>query len=55
MSKRVDTASKLIHAPASRIYAAFATESAMETWLPNRLIKIVNRTFGKYFIQMISI
>ncbi len=34
MSKRVDTASKLIRAPASRIYQAFASANALETWLP---------------------
>src|SRR5688572_27879882 len=34
MLKRVDTASKLIHAPTSRIYQAFATADAMEAWLP---------------------
>ena len=34
MSKRVDSASKPIRASASRIYQAFATRTAMETWLP---------------------
>jgi uncharacterized protein YndB with AHSA1/START domain len=34
MSKRVDTASILIRASASRIYQAFATAAAMEAWLP---------------------
>jgi uncharacterized protein YndB with AHSA1/START domain len=34
MSKRVDTASKLIRASASTIYEAFGTPGAMETWLP---------------------
>lgn len=34
MCKRVDTASKLIRASASRIYQAFATAEAMEAWLP---------------------
>src|SRR4029434_520433 len=34
MSDRVDSASKLIRASASRIYQAFATPNAMETWLP---------------------
>ncbi|OUC13224.1 MAG: ATPase [Alkalinema sp. CACIAM 70d] len=34
MSKRTDTASKLIHASASTIYQAFATPDAMEAWLP---------------------
>lgn len=36
MSKRVDTASRLIHASASRIYQAFATADAMKAWLPPR-------------------
>lgn len=34
MSKRVDTASKVIRASASKIYQAFATADAMEAWLP---------------------
>ncbi|MEX0618818.1 MAG: SRPBCC domain-containing protein [Pseudohongiellaceae bacterium] len=34
MDKRVDRASRLIHAPPSRIYEAFATPGAMEKWLP---------------------
>jgi len=34
MSNRVDTASRLIRAPASRIYEAFATADAMKAWLP---------------------
>ena len=34
MGKRVDTASKLIRASASRIYQSFATAKAMEAWLP---------------------
>ena len=34
MSKRIDSASKLIHASASTIYQAFAKPDAMETWLP---------------------
>jgi uncharacterized protein YndB with AHSA1/START domain len=34
MSKRVDSAGKLIRASASTIYQAFATPDAMETWLP---------------------
>lgn len=34
ISKRVDTASRLIRASASRIYQAFATADAMEAWLP---------------------
>jgi len=34
MSKRADTASRLIHASASTIYRAFATADAMKSWLP---------------------
>lgn len=34
MGKRVDTASQLIRASASRIYQSFATAKAMEAWLP---------------------
>lgn len=34
MSPRVDTASKSMRAPALKIYRAFATPEAMETWLP---------------------
>jgi uncharacterized protein YndB with AHSA1/START domain len=34
MSKRIDKASRLINAPASMIYEAFATPVALETWLP---------------------
>ena len=34
MQKRVDTASKLIHAPAATIYNAFSTADAMKAWLP---------------------
>jgi uncharacterized protein YndB with AHSA1/START domain len=36
MSGRVDTASRLIRAPASAIYRAFATPAAMNAWLPPR-------------------
>ena len=34
MSKRVDTASRLIHASATTVYGAFATGRALESWLP---------------------
>jgi uncharacterized protein YndB with AHSA1/START domain len=34
MSKRIDSASRLIRASASTIYQSFATREAMETWLP---------------------
>lgn len=36
MSTRIDTASRLIGAPAARIYRAFATSDSMEAWLPPR-------------------
>jgi uncharacterized protein YndB with AHSA1/START domain len=34
VSKRIDTASRLIRASASTVYQAFATADAMVTWLP---------------------
>lgn len=34
MTKRIDTAARLINAPASRVYQAFASPGAMERWLP---------------------
>ena len=34
MAKRIDQASRVIHAPPSIIYQAFAEAKAMETWLP---------------------
>jgi uncharacterized protein YndB with AHSA1/START domain len=34
MSKRIDAVSRLIPAPPSVVYAAFAEASAMERWLP---------------------
>lgn len=36
MSKRVDTASRLIRASTSTVYQAFATADAMKAWLPPR-------------------
>jgi len=36
MPGRVDTASRLVRAPASTIYRAFATPDAMNAWLPPR-------------------
>ncbi len=39
MSKRIDTASKLVRASASTVYKAFATPDAMETWLPPKGMK----------------
>jgi uncharacterized protein YndB with AHSA1/START domain len=46
MSKRVDTASKLIRASASRIYQAFETADAMEAWLPPQGMAGTMLTFG---------
>lgn len=34
MSPRIDTSSRLIRAPASRVFEAFAKPGAMESWLP---------------------
>jgi uncharacterized protein YndB with AHSA1/START domain len=34
MSQRIDTSSRLIRAPMSEVYEAFAKPGAMETWLP---------------------
>lgn len=34
MARRVDKASKLIHASASSVYRAFAVPGAMEKWMP---------------------
>ena len=34
MTRRVDTGSKLIRAPAAAIYRAFTTADAMKSWLP---------------------
>jgi uncharacterized protein YndB with AHSA1/START domain len=34
MAKRVDRAKRMINAAPSRVYEAFATPGAMETWLP---------------------
>lgn len=34
MNERIDTTSRLIHALPSEVYAAFATQQALETWLP---------------------
>jgi len=37
VAKRIDKASRLINAPPSKIYEAFATPDALETWLPPHL------------------
>lgn len=34
MNKRIDKASRIIHAPSHIIYAAFATQGALQSWLP---------------------
>ncbi|OGU37976.1 MAG: ATPase [Hydrogenophilales bacterium RIFOXYA1_FULL_63_33] len=57
MSKRVDSASKLIFASASRIYQAFATRNAMETWLPpqgmtGRMVNFAFREGGAYRMRL---
>jgi uncharacterized protein YndB with AHSA1/START domain len=57
MSKRVDTASKLIRASASAIYKAFATPYAMETWLPpqgmtGNIVAFSFREGGTYRIRL---
>lgn len=57
MSKRVDSASKLIFASASRIYQAFATRNAMETWLPpqgmtGRMVNFSFREGGAYRMRL---
>ncbi|MHB8210414.1 MAG: SRPBCC domain-containing protein [Acidithiobacillus sp.] len=57
MSKRVDSASKLIRASASRIYQAFATRNAMETWLPpqgmtGRMLNFAFREGGAYRMRL---
>ncbi|HET6975856.1 MAG TPA: SRPBCC domain-containing protein [Pyrinomonadaceae bacterium] len=57
MSKRVDTASKVIRASTAQIYLAFATSSAMETWLPPegmtaRLFAFEFREGGGYSMQL---
>ena len=48
MSKRVDTASRLIHSPASWIYQAFATADAMAAWLPPEGMAGTMLAFGFY-------
>jgi uncharacterized protein YndB with AHSA1/START domain len=57
MSDRVDSASKLIRASASRIYHAFATPNAMETWLPplgmtGRMLNFDFREGGAYRMRL---
>ena len=57
MSKRVDTASKLIRASASEIYRAFTTAHAMESWLPPQgmtgtMIEFAFREGGDYRMRL---
>ena len=57
MPKRVDSASKLIRASAARIYQAFATRTAMETWLPpqgmtGRMLNFAFREGGAYRMRL---
>ncbi len=57
MSVRVDSASRLIRAPAARIYQAFATRDAMETWLPprgmtGRMLSFAFREGGAYRMRL---
>lgn len=57
MSGRVDSASKLIHAPAERIYQAFSTPEAMERWLPpqgmtGRMLEFAFREGGTYRLRL---
>jgi uncharacterized protein YndB with AHSA1/START domain len=57
MSDRVDSASKLIRASAWRIYQAFATPNAMETWLPpqgmtGRMLNFAFREGGAYRMRL---
>lgn len=57
MSKRVDTAAKLIRAPAAVIYKAFASSDALETWLPPRgmtgtMLAFSFREGGTYRIRL---
>lgn len=58
MSKRVDTASRLIHAPASTIYRAFAAADAMKSWLPPQgmtgtMLAFAFREGGAYRMRLI--
>lgn len=57
MSKRVDTASKLIRASASTIYRAFATAHAIESWLPPQgvtgtIVEFAFREGGGYQMRL---
>jgi len=57
MSRRIDTASKLIRASASKIYQAFATADAMKSWLPPQgmtgtMVAFAFREGGAYRIRL---
>ena len=57
MSKRIDTASRLIHASASTIYRAFATADAMKSWLPpqgmtGKMLAFAFREGGTYRMRL---
>ena len=57
MSERVDTSSRLIHAPASAIYRAFATSGALEAWLPpegmtGNMVALDFREGGSYRMRL---
>jgi uncharacterized protein YndB with AHSA1/START domain len=57
VTKRIDRASKLIRAPASTIYQAFANPGAMERWLPprgmtGRMLDFDFRNGGSYRMRL---
>lgn len=57
MANRVDTASKLIRAPAAALYRAFAAPGAMELWLPppgmtGRMLTFDFREGGGYRLRL---
>lgn len=57
MSKRVDTASRLIRASASTIYRAFSTADAMKSWLPPKgmtgtMLAFAFREGGAYRLRL---
>jgi uncharacterized protein YndB with AHSA1/START domain len=54
---RIDTAARLIRAPASRIFQAFASPEAMERWLPpagmtGRMLEFDFRDGGAYRMRL---
>ena len=57
MSKRVDTASRVIHASSSTIYQSFETAHAMESWLPPQgmagtMLEFAFREGGAYRLRL---